>query len=797
MNAPQRLIIPGGSGEGLSSNSSSVSGSSTYSLLNLLPSGADLRRAFRDLNSRLKHQSQELSPQDRSKWQRNREQLARLIWNHTARPSQIRQDTSYEARDIGGRKVIVIGCQTKAVRDEVRDIIEDSGALYFVRSKLGFDEIRVDMNFKGHLAKTNPESVGISGSSNYEKSPILGMSMDVTTGGETGYTSTTLGGVILVDGKPYALASGCPFSKKHSEPSLIAELVVYSYSDSKNSWDLDKEERVRGRNQCTNTRNAKDWALVALPDDIIPPNSIVSLDRLEDWPWHEPSTSLDSFPLLVDKAIDEIDLGRCMRREGGKAACLIFPKSSPVPLPGMIASGTSTIILDGMMLIVLRIDMLTPLEYGDSGSWVLVGNAVCGIIIAGTSRPDEPLPKDRPYGQQSVFSAYMIPMKEILESISETLNVEASLPNIVDHRIDFLRRQASKWDPATNTLSRALDMELLLCQQKQRRRSRKFETLKVDNRVRDTTVPASLSLKMSWPTRYVLEDSIGLRYETIHYLLSLGHICPLSAVFRPGLRQWARDYRKSRWHNRRTFVCAAIIKQCLQTEAGENLLGLLILMWKSQRQPKKGTKKNRVDPKRRIAWLAQLLSSLFSATSISTAATPSTQQLQSFVYCIISAFKDKDLKHLYLVLDENSQIEKAVPSSDVWSMAPPPRLNAIQRAWHSTKAWVSGRPHEIDLIDADTASLTFYAEVVLGLDVSCRIASSQGARRMLSTFPRQENKIGSQRPDVVVYFTDGAMFDDMCEIVDRIDVGQELSSADILQHATDVVPAPEPVLISV
>jgi hypothetical protein len=55
--------------------------------------------------------------------------------------------------------------------------------------------------------------------------------------------------------------------------------------------------------------------------------------------------------------------------------------------------------------------------------------------------------------------------------------------------------------------------------------------------------------------------------------------------------------------------------------------------------------------------------------------------------------------------------------------------------------------------------------------------------------------MGSQRPDVVVYFSDGAMLNDMCEIVDRIDVGQELSSADILQEPRDVALASEPLLV--
>lgn len=59
-------------------------------------------------------------------------------------------------------------------------------------------------------------------------------------------------------------------------------------------------------------------------------------------------------------------------------------------------------------------------------------------------------------------------------------------------------------------------------------------------------------------------------------------------------------------------------------------------------------------------------SSLFDALSISTVATPSTQQSHSFICCANPEFEEKDLKHLYLVLDEHSQVGKAVPSSDIW-----------------------------------------------------------------------------------------------------------------------------------
>ncbi|RKK65634.1 hypothetical protein BFJ69_g16110 [Fusarium oxysporum] len=408
-------------------------------------------------------------------------------------------------------------------------------------------------------------------------------------------------------------------------------------------------------------------------------------------------------------------------------------------------------------------------------------------------------------------------MKEVMRSISETLGVEVTLPTIIDYQIDFLQRQACKWD-TPNVLSRQLDMELLLSQQKQLRRNQKPEGLELDIGKKDVTVLPTVPRKLSWPTRYVLEDSIGLRYETLHYLLYLGDICPLSEVFRPGLRQWARDYRKSRWHNRRTFVCASIIEHCLQTEAGENLLGLLIFLWKTQRERDKRFKRP-LNQQRRVAWLAQLLSSLFSVRSIPKSATPSIQQLQSFVYCIISAFKDKDLTHFYLILEARSQVKGAAPSSDLWSTAVPPRPNPLHRGLRSLKAWVSDTPYNVGLMDIDTAIdsmpdrsttwdhsvaatsrilvllhniyasdrkqllvycgqdsswVAFYAEVVLGLDVSYRKMAPGGAQAWHPTFSRSKQTMTGGRPDVVVYFGDRATTAEICELVDRIDVGQEL-----------------------
>ncbi|KAF5236574.1 hypothetical protein FAUST_6488 [Fusarium austroamericanum] len=792
MTTPQGLNVVELDAGILSSNSGSVSGSSTRSILNLLPYGPDLTEAFRELKSRLRYQSSELNPSNRNKWLANRERLARLIWNHTANPYQIRRDTSYEASEINGRLVVIIGCKSRDAKDQVQDIIEGSGALYFVRETLGFHDIRVDMKFKGHLARGWSLGSGlVSGKSNLQKRPILGMSMDLSTERDT-YTPTTLGGVILVDGTPYALAAGYAFMERLGEKREDGEMVVCSYGAS----GIGRlPETTRGSfaagNKATSWTNGKDWALVSIPVDMIPPNTIVNAESLEDWPWTSSLTSLHAFPLLVQKTINEKELALHMSKEGGSVACLAFPMSSPTPRAGYIAAGTSTIILNGTMHTVLRVDMLSPIEYGDSGSWVLVGNAVCGIIIAGTGRSDEFGLTDDASEEQLVFSAYVLPMNGVMANISDALHVEVSLPTLVDHRIDFLRCHTSKWDISTKALPRALDMEFLLGQRKQGRRGHKSECLQIDTSLLHTAIPRFYPKRLSGLSSFILE-SIGLHFETIQLLLPLG--------------------------------------ECLETEAGENLLGLLIFLWKSQRKLHITVMSKALQTKRRIGWLAQLLCSLFSVMSTSKIDTPSTQELESFIYCIISVFKDKDLKHLYLIPGARSRKAKASASTSlIWFDAPPSRPNLFKRGSRFVKNWVSGSHHDAaDQIGVDRAIgnlptlsrswdhsiaalsrvlvllhtiytstreqvlvcygknaswVAFYADMLLGLDVSYRMMTANGARPMSPEFARLSNNMTGGRPDVVVYFDDHVELAEIYEIVDRVDVGQELVTAYTLNHS--------------
>ncbi|KAF4959250.1 hypothetical protein FSARC_10766 [Fusarium sarcochroum] len=808
------LTVSGGLGEGpLSSHSSGSGLTTTDSILNYLHRGADLRETFQTLMSQLMRTSHDLAPQDYVLWKKDRKTLARLVWNHAVDRHQMRHDTSYEAKEVDGKKMVYIGCKTKDAEKEVKRNLKGSGAMDFVLKTLHFDEVQVNNKFTGHLARTDLSSTLVREPPSLIKRSLLGIPFEAPSSEGTS-SSTTLGGIILVDGQPYALATGCPFSDERAKAMAMnqGEVVVYSYSGRNQPQEPHvARELMRERREYPHFSILSDWALVALPDGELPPNTILDVEQnsSQDWPW--PSTPMH-LKLLAERYITEKDLAHLMQKEGGRVACLTYSpsSSSSAPIPGFISPGTSTVMLSGTVFTVLRIDMFTSL-----------GNAVCGIIIAGSRKGDDYISTPRnPSSDLEVFSAFMIPIMDVLKNISETLQVDVFLPTLTDYRIHSLQNQCqdNRWESDKPPFP-YLNMELLLGQQKQNRRGlQSNEELKLRFRISKTQTVSSPPPNFGWPTRYILEEFIGLHYETTLLLLQLGDICPLSAAFRPGLRQWVRDYRKSRWRNRRTFACTAIIEQCLQTEAGENILGFLIFLWKTQRQQThKGYKRGTAYEKRRIAWLAQLLSSLFDIMKISKTATPSIQQLQAFVYCLISAFKDKDLKHLYLVLDANYDVKRAGPANRSWATTPPTRLNSIYRFWRSVKGCMSGESEKADLVDVDTALyntpdvlttwncsvatttrilvllhkiyasdrrqmmvycgegstwVRFYAAVVLGLDVQFRRLERDGAHPMRRMFHHSAHLSNDSPADVVVYFDGQPGTTNVCEIVDRVDVGQ-------------------------
>ncbi|KAK6706848.1 hypothetical protein SNK04_007863 [Fusarium graminearum] len=662
----------------------------------------------------------------------------------------VQTGVSLDARMKGNKKVVVIGCVNSEIKKEVKSILKDKtwAIKHHIKNNMKFHDVEVNLDFNGHNAKMGISSAMGRTEATFTKYSSLGARLRIH-GAEMNEATTTMGGVILVDGRPYGLTTGCAMSRHYRESASMtkaeahtseAERIVETESAPIEVLSLDEgqedmdskdipadilpgrviayvypgagpiQERQFAKEQCMRAGTSelssaemcetfqssysfegRDWALVEILDDKVPPNSMLNLAKRSspEWLWPAEEGGKEVF---AQATVSESDLIAQMAEENGKVACLTYA-SALKPIPGFIVEGRSSILLDGAIFSVLRVYMSSPLNYGDSGSWVMVGNSVCGVIIAGSST--------NPTSKIQVFRAYMIPITDIFDSISQTLSTKVTLPTLIDYRINFLQTQRRTASYTPNTPhQRYLDMELLLGQRKQQTQGiRDIAELEVHTRYNNASITSSLPLKLGWPYRFVLEDLTDLHYETIDRLLPLGEICPLSVMFRPGFRQWARDYRKSRFQNRRSLVCTIIIDRYLQTEAGENLLGLLIVLWRIEREPLQTRKRTTKSRSHRIAWLAQLLSALCSSMKIPKTAIPSTEQLHIFVYCVISAFKDKDLKHLYLIEDANYQVEMAKPSSGILSPSFPSRHTAFHRAWKA----ISGKDNEDDLLNVNSA----------------------------------------------------------------------------------------------
>ncbi|KAM0547220.1 hypothetical protein ACHAPJ_010482 [Fusarium lateritium] len=357
-----QLLVSGGNGEGLPSSDGSFSELSTESFLNQLPGGSSLRETFRELRKQLSHASHDLAPQDDILWKEHRKDLARLVWNHAIDRRKMRHETSWEAKEVGGRKVVYIGCKNSKAEKEVKRNLDDCGARDFVRQKLQFDKIEVNDEFTGHLAKTDLSTALLREPPYLKKRSLLGTPFEVTTSKDNS-SITTLGGIVLVDGKPYALATGCPFSNDDVETMDRDEVIVYSYSGSGHPQQLRAARQImRQRKESLHSSTSSDWALVALPEGEFPPNSMLDVEEksLRGWPWPSTSRYLD---LLVDKYVTEQDLEALTQSGKGRVVCLTYSSSSSSsgPIPGLLAPGTSTVMLSGTIFTVLRIDMFIPL----------------------------------------------------------------------------------------------------------------------------------------------------------------------------------------------------------------------------------------------------------------------------------------------------------------------------------------------------------------------------------------------------------------------------------------------------
>ena len=245
----------------------------------------------------------------------------------------------------------------------------------------------------------------------------------------------------------------------------------------------------------------------------------------------------------------------------------------------------------------------------------------------------------------------MIPMEDIFQSIDASITAKTSLPTRVNYQIDFLRTQRIRWrwlsghiPDAMKWLPRHFELELLLAQQT-RSQTTTRPRLATENLRVPSTSPMS---KLHWLSSHILENRGGLHIPTLESILLLEDVCPLSASARRALRSWSGRHR--RWNTPRKYAFSSIIFETFtNTQGGENVLAMLLFLWKTRRYPNAsptGSEKTKW-----LDWLAQLLAALFSASQVPSTSIPSLGQLEIFVGMFVLTFNDKDLKEMEVSWD--------------------------------------------------------------------------------------------------------------------------------------------------
>ncbi|KAJ8127671.1 hypothetical protein O1611_g5963 [Lasiodiplodia mahajangana] len=713
----------------------------------------DIRARSVRLFGRIKGSEQDLED---PAWAEQEKKLLNLLKYSVSNPDTIGEGVSLQAKVINGKKCLKICLE----RDADEAIAKNIEMVKHLAEKWGFDNVRVlgrslyrvGLPTQGLSVQPEPIEVAVRLAS----SSALGSRLDPINKKQMPTPIMTLGGVVLIDGRLYGLTTGHGASRIMEGELLATQAQELSQPDvqpsTPKSEDLDPQSpkegltppsslgilrgkeigavqwtqrfgrigkrRYPGEEPLQQKRHfgmGADWAILEFDDDDIPPNMIFELHLPNKLLW--PGEGMEEMVNynLVQETVTATQLVQSL--EKGIVHCLVVTSSSIIP--GFIAVTTSSLILDGEKFDVFRIYTDDPFKYGDSGSWVLVRNALCGIIFVGIrgASTNEPISRSqeaaggesskRPEEEQ-IPGAYMIPIEDVFQSISTTLSATVCLPTLDDWRIWFLRsqRRAQRWStPAARHpetwVPRQLELELYLAQKQSQNRERMGNGMEIV-RLQSTAVGSCLAAiprpKLGEFTRSILEEFSGLRCETLDHLLLLGEVCPLSSALRPGLKRWIKDYRKSRFHDQRTFASSVILERFIYTQAGENLLGMLLILWKTQRGSAQRTERPKAeDQSRRIAWLALLLSSLYGIMGVPVVVIPSMDQLQIFAYCVIAAFKDKDLNHLYLISDANDS-GKALPSTNNWLTSPPSRPNLFRRRLARAVSWISGENEKEELL---------------------------------------------------------------------------------------------------
>ncbi|MCJ1291898.1 hypothetical protein MMC34_003446 [Xylographa carneopallida] len=395
----------------------------------------------------------------------------------------------------------------------------------------------------------------------------------------------TVGGIIIVDDQPYGLTVAHPISMLRSRrsenirPKAKWELDDDVYDVLKKTQDgntFSSHEEFAERSHWPKTHlfrslgsisafayssqgdlidvaKNSDWGLISIEPGMIVPN-LIHRER-------------GSGVQLIQDIVTQAELPK---GENGLVDLPCTIVTAHGPQKARLSHGTSLLEIDGSSFQAKRIELDHPLgknliilfesllidslERGDSGSWVIFDDRLCGSILAGREHPP---------------CAYMVPIEDIFNSVIQGMGAtRVSLPSKTDSRLFELT--------LAGNVKRLVDPEIFLL------RAYKQRISGVSQPNHDSVLhPKDLLLMSSTmqghnTLREVYDHLTGLDLSTLNGLILLGDLCPVEENFMVELRENIL---------RRTFGTVRISlnphlveirHQLLKTRAGENLLALIL-----------------------------------------------------------------------------------------------------------------------------------------------------------------------------------------------------------------------------
>lgn len=148
----------------------------------------------------------------------------------------------------------------------------------------------------------------------------------------------------------------------------------------------------------------------------------------------------------------------------------------------------------------------------------------------------------------------------------------------------------------------------------------------------------------------IYERLTGLKMDTIRSLMKIGHIFPIHSEYRTIFLGWVARNKVSHLRGTKAIAVRIILEECLGTEAGENLLGLICTL-KVLLQLNRGDIQNQGSrsslSELRATWIGRLFRSILKGLEFPPIQIPSQPQILAFVSHCLAGFKGAPYLGIY------------------------------------------------------------------------------------------------------------------------------------------------------